>query len=49
MYRFNSVLIKGTRNNGWTYIDVSPEILMELMNPIDFYLRHVDNQPFEPH
>jgi hypothetical protein len=33
MYHFKATLIKGTRNNGWTYIDVPAEVSLELNKP----------------
>lgn len=33
MHRFEAFLVKGSLNNGWTYIDVPPQIAAQLSGP----------------
>jgi hypothetical protein len=43
MYHFNAILIKGSRNNGWTYIDVPPVISITFHKPGKIFIRGTVN------
>jgi hypothetical protein len=47
MFKFKALLVKGNHNNGWTYIDVPPEISAKLLKPGRIFIRgNLDGSDF---